>query len=110
VTQHPLRRVEADGTRVYSNYYRYRPMEAKDRKNQVHKPSDPRAVRFNAKWFLPLEVLSDDARTMPATRPDEDAYDHMPRPCRCDVCSRGPAIVGRWQRKWQTDNGLRPRF
>ena len=105
MTHREIRELE-DGTRVYADYHRYRPLSPEERTYAVRKPDDPRAVRFHGQWFLPLDVLDDDARTMPVTRPDTDAYDHMPMPCRCDVCKRPEA--GRWQRRWLRDNGLRP--
>lgn len=105
MTHHPIRTLP-DGTRVYSNHHRYKPKPPEERTYAVRKPDDPRAVRFRGDWFLPLETLDDDARVMPETRPDTDAYDHMPRPCKCDVCRRPHAQ--RWVRKWQRDNGLRP--
>lgn len=99
-------RVEADGTRVYAKGYRYKPKAPHERKYRVRRPDDPRAVRFRGEWLLPLELLPEAARAMPETRPDTDAYDHMPRPCGCAVCRRPQAA--RWQRKWRRDNGLRP--
>lgn len=103
---HHLVRVEPDGTRVYSNYTRYRPKPRSERKYAVNKPDDPRAVRFHGQWYLPLDVLPDEARVMPATRPDCQAYEHMSSNllCRCQVCLRPTAA--RWQRKWRRDHGL----
>lgn len=69
MTHHPIRELE-DGTRVYANYHRYRPLPSDQRKNGVNKPDDPRAVRFHTKWFLPLDVLPDEQRDMPVTKPD----------------------------------------
>jgi len=68
MTHHPIRELE-DGTRVYANYHRYRPKPISERTNGVNKPDDPRAVRFHTKWFLPLDVLPDEQRVLPATRP-----------------------------------------
>lgn len=62
-------RTEDDGTRHYRCGHRYKPLAPEERKYGVRKPDDPRAVRFHGQWFLPLEVLSDGERTMPATRP-----------------------------------------
>lgn len=105
-TQHPLVRVEPDGTRVYSNYHRYRPVPADQRKYAVRKPDDPRAVRFRGEWFLPLELAPEDGREMPETRPDTDAYDHMSTnlTCRCVPCLRPEAE--RWRRRWRREQGL----
>jgi hypothetical protein len=93
---------------VYSNGNRYRPKPEGERTYAVRRPADPRAVRFHGGWYLPLEVLPLNRRYLPMTRPDSEAYDHMPRPCRCDVCSRPAEAVGRWQRKWRKDHGLKP--
>lgn len=108
MTHRPIR-TEADGTRVYADGHRYRPKAHSERKNAVRKPSEPGAVRFGGAWYLPLQLLPDAARALPETREDSEAYDHMPAPCGCDVCTRGPEIVGRWQRRWLRDHGLRPK-
>jgi hypothetical protein len=87
MTHHPIKVLE-DGTRVYSNGARYTPR--KNRVNKVRRPDDPRAVRYGNRWFLPIDTLPDDARSMPDTRPDTDAYFHVdkPRRCKCNVCRR----------------------
>ena len=105
MTHRPIR-VEPDGTRVYADYHRYKPKADHERVYARRKPDDPRAVRWHGEWLLPLETLEDGQRAMPETRPDSDAYDHMPRPCKCDVCRR-PAAE-RWRRRWRKDHGLRP--
>lgn len=69
MTHHPIRVLE-DGTRVYANRMKYKPVPPEERVNGVNKPDDPRAVRFHAKWFLPLDVLPDEERVMPVTQPD----------------------------------------
>lgn len=99
MTHRKIRRIEADGTRVYEDYHRYRPMADEDRTYAVRKPADPRAVRWGGLWLLPLDVLEDASRTMPETRPDTDAYDHAgkPRRCKCVVCKRPQAA--RWRAK-----------
>ena len=99
-------KVLADGTHLYENYHRYKPMADEDRVNQRRKPDDPRAVRFHGQWFLPLELLPEDQRTMPATRADEDAYAHMSKPglCKCQVCRRPEAEKHR--RRWRRDHGI----
>lgn len=74
-----------DGTRVYANGHRYKPVSPEKRKRAVRKPDDPRAVRWRGEWLLPLEVIPDDQRSMPPTRPDEDAEGHR-RGCRCSIC------------------------
>lgn len=96
-----------DGTRVYAGGARYKPKPVEERLIGVNRPDDPRAVRFHGRWFVPLEVLAENERTMPLTRPDEDAYEHMQTNilCRCDVCQRPEAE--RWRRKWRKERGLR---
>jgi hypothetical protein len=95
VTHRPIR-VEADGTRVYAEGKRYRPVAPEQRKNRVLKPDHPDAVRFHGNWFLPLELAPDEARDMPATRPDEETLEHRAW-CRCEVCTR-PAAAELWRR------------
>jgi hypothetical protein len=94
---HHVIRVEEDGTRVYSNYTRYKPKPKGDRKYQVRKPDDPRAVRWKGEWWIPREVLPDSARSMPATRQDRDAFDHwfVNRKCGCKVCR------SEWGKPWR---------
>jgi hypothetical protein len=106
VTSHEVRVLE-DGTRVYSNGTRYTPVPDEERRYARRKPADSRAVRWGANWYLPLALAPEAARQMPQTRPDEDAYDHMPkpRPCRCDVCKRPAAAI--WKDKWRRDRHLR---
>lgn len=86
-------RVLEDGTRVYSNFVKYTPVPLEERKYAVRKPDIEGAVRWKGDWLLPLPLLADDARDMPETRPDTDAFDHVskPRPCRCLVCARPEA-------------------
>lgn len=92
--------------RTYKAGKSYRRLAPEERKIGVNKPDDPRAVRFHGKWFLPLELLPDNRRRMPPTRPDTDAYDHMSTRllCHCDVCIR-PAAE-RWRRRWRREQGL----
>lgn len=71
MTHRPIR-VEPDGTRIYASYHRYTPMADEDRTNQRRRPDDPRAERFHGKWFLPLDLLDDEQRVLPATRPFRD--------------------------------------
>ena len=97
MTHHELRRVEADGTRVYSDYHRYTPVPVEQRKYGVNKPDHPGAVRFHGRWFLPLELLPMRARAMPETRPDDQTLEHRAQ-CRCQVCQRPQAAV-LWRRQ-----------
>lgn len=66
-------KISPDGERIYADGHRYRPLSPEERTHAVRRPDDPRAVRFHGLWFLPLEVLPDDAREMPQTRPYRDA-------------------------------------
>ena len=99
MTHHPIR-VMPDGTRVYSNGVRYRPMADEDRVKKRRKPDVPGALLFQGNWYLPLELLPLEVRCWPLTRPDTDAYEHAakPRRCRCDVCRRPEAR--RWRNQW----------
>lgn len=105
MTHHPIR-VEPDGTRVYSNHTRYRPLPDDERINQRRKPDDPRAVRFRGDWFLPLELVPEYERMWPETRPDTEAAEHMTakRKCSCRVCRRPESEI--WKRKWRKARGL----
>lgn len=107
MTHHEIKVLE-DGTRVYSNHTRYKPLPLEKRKYKVRKPEDPRAVLYHGVWFLPLSVLTDDMRSMPETRPDTDAYEHAGkrRRCRCNVCHRPTAL--KWENKWRKEQGLKP--
>lgn len=100
MTHHTIR-TEPDGTRVYSNYTRYTPVPDHLRKKNRRKPDDPRAVRWKGDWFLPLEVLSDDERTMPQTQPDADAGRHLLTNlrCQCQACTRPLEITKRWRQR-----------
>jgi hypothetical protein len=60
-------RAEPDGTRVYSNYGRYRPVSDEDRKYARRKPDRSDAVLWCSLWYLPFDVLPEEARTMPDT-------------------------------------------
>ena len=106
MSHHPVQELD-DGTRVYSNYTRYRPVPQEQRKYSVRKPDQPGAVRWNGEWLLPLPLLPDDGRCWPETRPDTDAYDHMtkPRKCRCYVCARPEAEP--WKEKWRRKHGVK---
>jgi hypothetical protein len=83
-------RVLEDGTRVYANGVRYRPVADDERRNRKRKPEDPRAVRWYSEWIVLPELVADDDRSMPETVPDSEAYDHWleKRGCRCFICKR----------------------
>ena len=65
-----------DGTRVYKGGARYTPVPRDERKNLVRRPDDPGAVRWGNTWLLPLDLLGEDQRQLPETRPDTIAFDH----------------------------------
>ena len=90
-------RVTEDGTHIYANYNRYKPLSESERKNRVRRPDHPEAVRFHTQWFLPLELAPEDARVMPETRPDSDTLDHRAT-CTCAVCKRPEAAI-LWARR-----------
>lgn len=98
-------RVLPDGTHVYANYNRYKPLAPEQRKYGVNKPDHPEAVRFHTRWFVPLELLPEDARVMPETRPDDDTLRHRAI-CRCQVCKRPQAPVLWRQRHEKQRSGL----
>lgn len=105
---HHVIRVEADGTRVYSNYTRYKPMADEDRVRTPRKPAQEGAVLWGGAWLLPLTFQPAEDRLWPETRPDTDAYDHAskPRKCRCRVCQRPEAA--RWRQKRLKELGIAP--
>ena len=102
MTHNPIRVLE-DGTRVYSNGVRRKPVPEHLRKYGHRKPDVEGAVLWSSRWWLPLVLIEDDKRVMPVTRPDTDAYDHMvkPRKCKCDVCKRPEAK--RWKNQWRRE-------
>lgn len=96
MTHREIRELE-DGTRVYADGHRYTPKRPEERVNGVNRPDDPRAVRFHTRWFLPLELVEDDLRVMPETRPDDQTLEHGPL-CACEVCRR-PQAQALWDRR-----------
>jgi hypothetical protein len=94
---HRVIKDEPGGVRHYKCGHRYTLMADEDRTNGRRKPDDPRAVRFHGIWFLPLDLLPEDQRVMPETRPDEETLEHRAI-CRCDVCRRPQAAV-LWRRR-----------
>jgi hypothetical protein len=92
-------RVLEDGTRVYANGVRYRPVADDKRRNRRRRPDDPQAVRWYSEWIVLPELVADDDRSMPETVPDSEAYDHWleKRGCRCSICTRPEAR--RWKER-----------
>jgi hypothetical protein len=86
-----------DGTRLYSNYVRYKPKAPEERVYGVRRPDDPRAVRFHGTWFLPMDLLPMGRRYMPETRPDDQTLEHRAL-CQCHVCKRPQAAI-LWARR-----------
>jgi hypothetical protein len=64
MTHHPIRTLN-DGTRVYSNGTRYKPVPRDQRKNGINRPASPTAFRWYGRWFEPLVLLDDDERSDP---------------------------------------------
>jgi hypothetical protein len=88
------RTVEPDGTVVY-RYKGRGPVRYKRRGDErpwTPKQRSEQAVRFGTRWFEPLELLAEDRRTMPKTRPDEDGVTHKML-CRCDICKDNERVV-----------------
>lgn len=98
-------RVLEDGTRVYANGVKYKPVAPNIRRNKVRKPEHPNAVRWHGLWIILPELRAEEARVLPETRPDTDAYEHWlkGRGCKCEVCSRPES------KKWK-DKGAEARF
>jgi hypothetical protein len=88
-------RVEPDGTRVYPKGWRYKPLSDDERVYARRKPVDAEergAVRFSGNWWYPLEVLPEEARALPWTRPDEEAIGHQ-LGCLCFMCRTVPRVT-----------------
>lgn len=102
MSHHPIKVLE-DGTRVYSNHTRYTPVPDHLRTYKRRKPQEPGYVLWQGKWWGPLVLAADEARVLPETRPDTDAYEHMtkPRKCMCFVCRRPESE--QWKAKWRKD-------
>ena len=98
-------RTEPDGTRVYAKGHRYLPLEDSERKYRRLKPEDAAergAQPFHGNWYYPLEVLAEEARTFPWTRPDAEAIAHQ-LGCLCHMCRNVPRV-----RKKKRERFLRP--
>ncbi len=102
MTHRPIRVME-DGSRVYADYHRYVPVPEAERKYRRLKPDNPEAVYFAKRWWLPLEVVPDEERVMPETRPDSLTLEHRAR-CTCEVCQR-PGAAELWRRRHVSRNG-----
>lgn len=87
-------RTEPDGTRVYDHGHRYKPLADHERTYRRLKPADAEergAIRFAGNWYYPLELLPEDARVAPWTRPDEEAIGHK-LGCLCFMCRTVPRV------------------
>lgn len=87
-------RTEPDGTRVYDHGHRYKPLADHERVYRRLKPADAEergAIRFAGNWYYPLELLPEDARVAPWTRPDEEAIGHK-LGCLCFMCRTVPRV------------------
>lgn len=96
MTHRPIR-TEPDGTRVYADGCRYKPLPPEERKYGVNKPDHPDAVRFHGAWFVPLPLLPEETRELPPTREDAETLEHRAA-CRCEVCQR-PQAQQLWKRR-----------
>ena len=86
---------EPDGTRVYSNGFRYKPVAASERKIRKLKPDDAeeRGVqRWRGVWLDPLPLLPEEERQVPWTRPDSEAIDSHELGCACLMCKTVPRV------------------
>jgi hypothetical protein len=103
-------RVLEDGTRVYANGVKYKPVAADERRNKVRRPEDPRAVRWYSEWLILPELAPENFRHMPETVPDSEAFEHWlkKRGCRCSICTRPESR--RWKEKAERvrEQGTRP--
>lgn len=82
------------------NYVR---LPVEERVYAIRKPDHPEAKRFGSTWYLPLEVLADDAREMPETVPDDETLEHRAR-CHCHVCARPQATI-LWRQRHRKTRG-----
>ncbi|HQZ85866.1 MAG TPA: hypothetical protein PLB21_09630 [Actinomycetota bacterium] len=100
-------RVLEDGTRVYANGVRYKPVADDERRNKKRRPEDPRAVRWYSEWLILPELVPENFRHMPETVPDSEAYEHWlkKRWCRCEICTRPESK--RWKEKADRERGTR---
>lgn len=91
-------RINADGSRTYSNGYTYHPVKPEDRKYQGRKYLGEEGEYFgNAVWLPPFVGLLDEStRKMPNTVPDYEAYLH-PYGCSCRFCRRPTSLW--WKQK-----------
>lgn len=84
----PIKRIEPDGTRVYTKGHRYRPLEDHERKIRRLKPENAEArgfVHWHGEWLPPLPLLDDEVRKMPWCVPDEICAQHE-LGCMCYGC------------------------
>jgi hypothetical protein len=71
-----------DGTRVYSNGFKYKPVPLDKRRNRKY----PDGTQWHGgKPYAPLPLLPEDERVKPYTRPDEEAVQHHVG-CACRSC------------------------
>jgi hypothetical protein len=71
-----------DGTRVYRNGFRYKPVPLEQRKYRKF----PTGTQwYGGQPFGPKNFLPDDKRAMPATIPDDLAAEHK-LGCLCQYC------------------------
>jgi hypothetical protein len=79
----PIKEVLPDGTKVYTNGFRYTPVPEDKRK---YRKFPPGTQWMHGKPFGPLPVLPDDDRELPWTRPDSEAIDTHKLGCMCRMC------------------------
>lgn len=66
MTHHPIRTLP-DGTRVYSNGARYKPVADEARKYNRRKSGSETEFFWRGEWYEPKVFLPEEERKMPAT-------------------------------------------
>jgi hypothetical protein len=81
----------------YKNGTKYTLVPLEENKLVGPKRRGEEGVWVGTHWFPVLQLLDDDARVLPETRPDEETLTHR-LGCLCDVCRR-PEAIALWRRR-----------
>lgn len=84
----PIVEVLPDGTRVYTNGYRYRP-KGNQRRLKPDNALERGFLPWHGEWLPPLPLLPDDQRVYPETVSELDLVDHRKK-CTCKPCRTNP--------------------